>query len=386
MVASIHGMPRGVAIAIDDLLDNVAKIQAGQEVLLLAHIDGLHGSDNLVDEQAISWIQSAIHHRGANASVLWIDEPDKPLAWRVPPVLKGAMSGCDVIINHSFNLVTEDIRSLTNHFLELGIRYVRNFATTSALLNTAWAQTPTELVAEIRHQASKAFEAGASWELTDDNGTHLQGKILAPTSPQFPTYASYREEGIGYLPWPEWVNPPILLEGAAGIFVFDSMLSWWSRYIGIPPYFKESIRLTIDDGRIVKIEGGEEADALKRFLERMKEKVGDYVYHFSRMHTGVHPQARVGPHQCPNSNYRRVIDHSHTSNIHVHIGSEYETYKETYPYWLHITGDIRTATWRVGDTLVHDRGRLMALDHPKVLAVAEKYPDRPGLKPEPWRY
>jgi len=76
---------------------------------------------------------------------------------------------------------------------------------------------------------------------------------------------------------------------------------------------------------------------------------------------------------------KKIID------IHVHIGAEQED-KETYPYWLHITGDIRTATWRVGDTLVHDRGRLMALGHPDVLAVAEKYPDRPGLNPEPWRY
>ncbi|MBW1800730.1 MAG: hypothetical protein JRJ85_08365 [Deltaproteobacteria bacterium] len=324
MVPSTHSMPRGVAMAVDDLLDNVAKIEAGQEVLLLAHIDGLYGSDNLVDEPAIAWIQSAIHHRGANASLLWIDEPDKPHAWRVPPVLKGAMSGCDVIINHSFNLVTEDIRLLRDHFMDLGIRYVRNFATTSALLNTAWAQTPSELVAEIRYQASTALEDGASWELTDDNGTHLQGKILASTNPWFPTYASYREEGGGYLPWPEWVNPPVNLEGTSGVFVFDAMLSWWSRYIGIPPYFNDSIRLTIDNGRIVKIEGGEEAEALRRFLATMKEKVGDYVYHFNRMHTGVHPQAMVGPHQCPNMNYRRVIDHSHTSNIHVHIGSEHE--------------------------------------------------------------
>jgi len=49
-------------------------------VLLLAHVDGLHGEDNLVDEIAISWIQSAIHQRGANASVLWIDEPDSHMA------------------------------------------------------------------------------------------------------------------------------------------------------------------------------------------------------------------------------------------------------------------------------------------------------------------
>ena len=69
-----QGIPKGAAVAINDLLDHCAKIQAGQEVLLLAHIDGLYGGDNLVDEEAISWIQTAIQLRGANASVLWIDE------------------------------------------------------------------------------------------------------------------------------------------------------------------------------------------------------------------------------------------------------------------------------------------------------------------------
>jgi hypothetical protein len=219
-----QGMTHGIVMAISDLLDNVAKVQPGNEVLLLAHVDGLHGGDNLVDAMAISWIQSAIHQRGANASVLWIDEPDRPHAWRVPPVLKAAMAGCDIFINHSFNLVTEDIRPLRDHFLELGIRYVRNFATTSSLLNTAWAQTPHELVSEIRYKASTAFKAGLSWELKDDNGTQLEGKIAEPSHMWFPSYACYREEGGGYLPWPEWCFPPINLEDTSGIFVFDRML------------------------------------------------------------------------------------------------------------------------------------------------------------------
>ena len=36
-------MPRGAPVALDDLLDCCAKVQPGQEVLVPAHIDGLHG-------------------------------------------------------------------------------------------------------------------------------------------------------------------------------------------------------------------------------------------------------------------------------------------------------------------------------------------------------
>lgn len=383
-MANIHGIPRGAAVAIDDMLDHCAQIRTGQEVLILAQTDGLYGGDNLVDEQAVSWIQAAIQHRGANPSVLWIDEPAKAHTWRIPPIVKAALTACDVMINHSFDLVVEEIREFRDLVSELEFIMVRNFATTAPLLCTAWAQTPYELVSEIRYHASVPFKEGLSWQLTHDNGTHLEGIVGPSINPLFPTYTTRRHEVGGYRPWPEWVIPPINITETSGIIVFDRMLSWWSRYIGISPFFKEPIRLTIENCRIMKIEGGHEADALKQFLKAMVAHLGDGVYNFDGIHYGVHPQAKVGPHQCPSLIYRRVIEHSHSSNIHVHIGAPEHT--ATYPYWMHCTGDILNATWRVGDTLVLDRGHMTALDHPDVRAVAAKYPGRPGLDPEPWRY
>jgi hypothetical protein len=371
------GMPRGAAIAIDDLLDKCARISAGQEVLILAHVEGLYGGDNLVDQQTVSWIASAVKQRGANASVLWTDEPAKAHAWRVPSVVKAAIKGCDVFINHSFDLVTEEIMELRQLMFENDVIIVRNFATTAPLLCTTWAQTPHELVSEIRYQASVPFKAGLSFELTDENGTHLVGTIGAPDSKIFPEYTTRRDEAGGYRPWPEWVIPPINIRETSGLFAFDRMLSWWSRYIGISPYFQEPIRLTIEENRIREITGGSEADALKTFLGEMECRLGKGVYDFNQMHCGVHPQARVEPHQCPSSIYRRLIEHSHTSNVHVHIGSPPAL--PTYNYWMHCTGDIRRSTWRIGDTVLLDRGRMTVLDHPAVREIAEKYGDRPNI-------
>ena len=42
-----QGMTHGIAMAISDLLDNVAKVQPGNEVLILAHVDGLHGGSDI---------------------------------------------------------------------------------------------------------------------------------------------------------------------------------------------------------------------------------------------------------------------------------------------------------------------------------------------------
>ncbi len=379
-MGSLAEIPQGALIAINDLLDQCARIQPGQEVVLLAHIDGLHGGDNLVDHDAVSWIQSAVQRRGANASVLWIDEVMQPHAWRFPPVVKAALTASDILINNSFDITVEEIMEFRHFIEERKVLMVRNFATTASLLNTTWAQTPYELVSEIRYQASLPFKAGVSWQLTDGNGTHLTGKInpaYGPNHRWFPTYSTRREEAGHYRPWPEWVIPPIRLSAVSGIFVFDRMLSWWSRYIGISPYFEKSIRLTVKNGRIVAIEGGNEADALRKFLDAMHRRLGEGVYDLNCLHFGVHPQADVKSHQCPNILYRRLIEHSHCSNIHIHIGAPPAT--EDYPYWMHCTGDIRTATFRVGDTLLHDRGRLTALDNPAVIAVAARYPNRPGL-------
>jgi hypothetical protein len=98
----------------------------------------------------------------------------------------------------------------------------------------------------------------------------------------------------------------------------------------------------------------------------------------------VHPQAVVAPHQCPNDLHRRIIEHSHSCNLHVHIGAPPSN--ETYPYWMHITGDIRCPSLKVGDTVVYDNGHLTALDSPGVKAVAAKYPGRPGVEPAPRQF
>jgi len=385
-------MPTGAGIAIADMLDVVGEVKPGMEVVILAEIDGLYGGDSPVDQEAIAWIQAGVAARGARSSLIWIDEPATPHAWRFMPVVKDAITHADLLINHSNNLVTEEMADFRYYLEEAQTWMIRNFASTAPLLCTAWAQTPWELVSEIRFQSSLAIKPDLPWMLTDPNGTHLEGRTVPAETrkverqvgvPGMP-YSSRRKEASHYLPWPEWVHPPIRITDTNGTFVFDSMLSWWSRYIGISPYFTTPVKLLIENGRIEAIEGGAEAAALKRFLEDMKPRVGEGVYDFNAFHFGVHPQAIVGPHQCPNPLHRRTIEHSHTSNVHVHIGTPPSS--EKYPYWMHVTGDIRCPSLKVGDAVVYDNGHLTALDSEGVKAVAARYPGRPGVEMMPRQF
>ena len=376
-------VPAAARISITDLLDHGAHLRAGQKVLLVAYLDGLYGGDNLVDRQAIHWILHAIEQRGNAVEVLWVDEPARMHAWEFPDVVRKAMDRSDLVINHSFDLTMEEILAFRRYVEHehSNVPVVRNFATTAPLLCSTWAQTPQELVSEIRYQASQLIQPGLAWTLTDPNGTHLQGIVMP--SRMGGKYAVRREQSNTYLPWPEWICPPIVSTATSGQFTFDRMLSWWSRYIGIPPYFDQPVTLKIQDNRIVEITGGMEADAIRRFLASLQERLGESTYDFDALHFGVHPHARVSPQQCPSILYRRLIEHSDTHNLHVHVGSGKAT--ASYPYWPHITGDIRHATFRIGDNLILDQGNLTALTNPAVIAVAAKYPGRPGLGPEPFQ-
>ena len=376
------GIPEAAMISLTDMVDNCAEIKPGMDVLIMAHKDGLYGGLNLVDEEAVSWTASVVQSRGAHASILWIDDPQPIHKWRYPPIVKGAVAAADVMINFSSFLVTEEMAEFRDHIDDSETWMVRMFAVTAPLLMTEWAQTPYELVSMIRYVSAKPFLTNMSkFVMTDPNGTHLEGYIIDPVSrpgvPSFP-YDSWRRDASRYLPWPEWVHPPINCQDINGVFYFNCMLSWWAPHIGILPSWNELTRVEVKDGRMVKITGGPEADALNRFLKSMVDKVGDGIYKFDTFHFGLHPNAKVLDYQCPNVHIRRTIDHSNSCNLHVHLGASAGA-NENYVYWPHITGDIRRPTLKVGDILVYDDGYLCCLEDPEVLKVAAKYPDRPGI-------
>lgn len=376
------GIPRAALISIEDLVDKCAMIKPGMEVLIFAHREGLYGGVNLVDEDAVSWTASVVTSRGANCSILWLDEPNETHAWRYPPVLKGAAQNADVLLNFSSTITNEEISEFRQAMRDYDTWNVRVFALTAPLLMTKWAQTPYELVSMIRHVSSKPFMKAEVQDflMTDPNGTHLEGKIVTPVKregiPGVP-YGKWRRETGRYTPWPEWLHTQVRCKDVNGVFNFNRMLGWWAIHIGIKPEWETPVSITVEDGKMTAINGGFEARAIKRFIEELEPKVGEKIWYFDTFHFGVHPNARVQSWQCPHELHRRLINHSHSSNLHWHLGSA--PANEEYPYWPHITGDIRQATLTVGDQLVYDNGYLCALDDPEVKEVEARYPGRPGV-------
>lgn len=373
-------IPKRALIALSDMLDICAEIQEGQKVLILAYRDGLYGGDNLIDQRVIEWIETFVKLRGAVPYVLWVDEESHVHNWQFPSVVRAAFEAADVMINNTFDLSFEEIVEFKQFVWQKRKLMIRNFAVTAELLMSDWALTPYELLCEIRYRACLPIREGLPFVITDKNGSYLEGIIDSPYHPDHPWFTSYtvRRKEVGYYrPWPEWVTPPIRAKDVNGVLVFDRMLSWWARVIGISPYFQEFVKVTVKDSKIVKIEGGIEAERIKTFLEEMSRILGEKMYDFNCFHFGVHPNAVASKCNCSHILYNRIIDHSHTSNFHFHLGAPPPT--KSYPYWVHCTADIRGATFKVGDVYVHKEGELLVLRDPEIKKIAEKYPDRPTL-------
>jgi len=385
-------IPLAAAISVSDMLDNCAAIKAGQHVVIVAAIDGLYGGQNLVDEPAVAWVQAGVQQRGAHATVVWTDMPARPAliwgndarpprGWRVPKIVRSAIGAADVFINFCVDLsYEEELKEVRDICAEHDVPMVRNMATTAPLLCSAWAQTPYELVSEIRFQTAALLEPGLRWKLTDAHGTHLEGTIAQPQA--VGTYASRRTEGL-YRPFPEGVFPGAVSHDSEGVVAFEGTNPIWARHIGIPSRFKKPVRATVSGGHIREFAGGSDAETMRDCYRAMSRFLGEAAYEIRGTHGGVHPYARVNEHQCPDPGYRDFIEHHHWSSTHVHLGNSQRTAE--FPYNMHVTAEIHGATLQVGDRFLWQEGRLSALDHPRVLEIAEKYPDRPGIEAGLWQ-
>ena len=85
------GIPKAAMNSLSDMVDNVAEVKPGMQVLILAAKDGLYNGDNLVDEEAVAWTASVLESRGATCFIMWYDDTSSKHDWKYPAILKAAV-------------------------------------------------------------------------------------------------------------------------------------------------------------------------------------------------------------------------------------------------------------------------------------------------------
>jgi len=370
-------IPQRAAIAVADMLDNCVQVQPGQHIVLLGALDGLHGGRNLVDEQAINWIAAGVQQRRAHPTIIWADMPlhpdaywsrtsDDVPAWDLPPVVKSALASADVVIGQVADLWQEgESIKMFDMLRERRVPYVFNLATTAPLLASAFCLTPWELAAEIRVQAAKVVPAGASWTITHPNGTHVRGTVLRGAE----------NTRVRHTKYPEGVFPSLASDDVEGDLLFDSTGPHWARHIGLPHSFSAPVRITIEQGKMKDIRGGE-AETLRDFYKALSRHLGGNAYAVRGFHGGCHPHASVSERECPDGSYRAFIEHHNATNVHLHLGDSQKN--RDYPFNVHISAELPGATVKIGEHIVYENGRMPAFDHPEVQKIVARYPNRPG--------
>jgi hypothetical protein len=390
-VGTAQPIPRAAAQAIENLLDDCAAVERDQHVVILAAVDGLYGGTNVVDQTTISWLQEGVQARGAYATVMWIDLPvrrnviwpDIPTrqsTWRIPPPVRSVMRGADLLISNVLDFSTEEeLKEWPELLAETKVRFVRNMATTAGLLSTAWARMPHKFVSELRLRTAELIRPNARWELTNPNGTCLEG-IVGPPAENSKAYTAERGRRACF---PEGIYPAINPLSMQGELVFDRMMPTWARKIGVPQSFEHPVTVTITENHIVKFEGGAEARIIQAFYAELAKVLGeDRGYEMRAPHGGVHPAARIRPSLCPDEEYREFLHSFHPSSIHLHFGNH--RYNDDFPYCLHAAPELRGSTLKVDGQALHNGDQLGVMNHPSVVAMAAKYQDRPALDAYRW--
>lgn len=331
-------------------------IRPGEEVLVWTDRSGR------VEPEVVSAMAVAAEEAGARVAILSDRPPVFRLGERMAPPVEAALQAADCVIQ-LFEL--ENVASIDNvHILrclfEYETRMTAAMTITKELLASQWARYPIDLARLIMRKSASCVK-DAPFHLTEKNGTDLHGRFKAwPGGRGFSGGGELRAGAWTFFPFG---NVALYPEAPVrGRLVFETLE-------GFAGLLKEPVVLTVEDQRVTRVEGGEEARWLERMIRRYPN--GDFVCELT---WGISPKAslRLGlKERAPDTIlYRRA------GTYHVGVGM--------WPcegIWsdFHWDGGGLRPTLTIGAETVIDEGRLLVLEDPEVRTEAAKYGDPDDL-------
>ena len=345
---------------IQNYVVNWAKIKKGENILIVA--------DSLADPDVVDLTAAVARGQKANVVVSWIEF--NPLqAQGGGKILEAAIKGTDKLLRFTFAMSHD--RGTVEACQEFGLRMYGVANPTKEFFASEAAKFPVPLIIEIARETVQRARAGKRVHITDDKGTDLWaegrpenwGCAIRPRDfrGDYKNW-DYDTELPGNYPmtFPGEVVGLIPPENGNGVTVFVA----YSR-IGI---CKTPLKFTFKDNYFIKVDGGEEADALKGIIEGIP-----HANFLDEIMFGLHPKTRniLDQKPIPNEAERRA------GNLHIGVGNRrlmsMRPFKETSKIELHLDGFILNPTITVGEDVLVDKGRLTVLDSPRIRELAKEY-------------
>ena len=251
----------------------LAGVREGESVLVLA--------DSIVDREMLDAVCGVAHTVGGEVVQVIYEtrprvniEPPKPVA--------AAMASGDVIIDFVYQYIIH-----TNAFynaLNSGARICDLTGMNSDMMIRLIGRIDYEAMCALGDKLAEIISSTKRLKVYSDRGTRLVMEN-DPSRPVYHNDGKVRQRGelkflggqISWAPIEESINGTIVLDG----------FLWPPSEIGV---LKSPVRLTIENGRIVGVEGGLEADVFRRWLSSFDDPKMYYIAHVS---FGFNPGARL---------------------------------------------------------------------------------------------
>ena len=252
------------------LVSTCTDVQPGEQVLIITDWGTLSVAEA---------VARAATERGSEATLVLMPQRAAD-SQEPPPTIAAAMRSADVI----FTPVSRSITHTTamKQAVGGGARAAAMSAYTEELLMSEALQVDFQTLAPTCLEVGRRLTEARSAHLTTPAGTHLHMDLSGRKANSLTCIVGKGE----FSPVPNIEANIVPLEGTPeGVIVADGSVP----YLGIG-VLREPIRLTVRGGRIVSVEGGEQATVLKQAWEAQADPDS---YNIAELGIGLNPKARL---------------------------------------------------------------------------------------------
>lgn len=228
-----------------------------------------------------------------------------------------------------------------NYLAGKSIRYAWAYDISPDILDNEMSADYNE-VAALTLRLNDRMQNASDVHITTASGTDfkmsIKGRPVRPDTGQFSAPGAH-----GNLPAGECYVAP-LEDSANGLLVVDKS------FPGI--LIEEPIRMTFENGRVVSIEGGEEAEHLKATIQAgEKQPNGEGCRTIAELGIGTNPKARLTG--------ATITDEKVMGTIHIAIGHNQGTYGGVNAAPIHMDGVVGDAMLMIDGKTFIDAGKFL---------------------------
>lgn len=254
-------------------VDLLASVKSGEKVLVLA--------DTAINRKMLECIVSAAHVLGGEAALI-IYETRKEVNMEPPAHVSAAMEKSDVII--SFPLMYILHTKAYINALRAGARILELTGMDPEMMIRLIGKVDYETMCKLGEKLKELTMKARKIRIETPKGTLLEFEN-DPKRPVFHNDGIVKERGI-YKPLGGQVSWAPLEETINGVIVADGFI-WPPKDLGV---LKQEVKLIIENGKIIDIKGGRDADTFRKWLKNLKD---DKMYYVAHASWGFYPNAKL---------------------------------------------------------------------------------------------